>query len=178
MTPSTIDLIILGTLLGKPMSAYDLANHIEENRVNLFLKISTPAVYKNCKRLHESGLLDGKIIKKGEHPEKTIYEINQQGVDWFNALMNYFSSNLTTYFLDMNAFIYNIEKTDKQSGIKMLLNLRDALGFLKAWIIQHEKMDLKNANFAAKTIVKQYRMTISALVIWAEETVEEYKQFS
>ncbi len=177
ITPSTIDLIILGILLERKLSAYDLARLIDEKKVSLFLKISAPAVYKNCKRLYEAGLLDGKASKEGEQPEKTVYRVNDRGKKRFFALMEHFSSlEATPFFLDLNAFIFHVEKAGKERGLQMLEKLRDELSNLRAWIIEHEKEELPNMTFAGKAIVKQYRMTVSALLIWAEETVEDYKR--
>lgn len=176
LTTSTIDLIILGVLLERPMSAYDLACLIEEKQVGRFLKISTPAIYKSCKRLYGSDLLDGKTSKEGEQPEKTIYRINEKGRERFFALMKHFSSNVMPFYLDFNAFIFSVEKAGKQRGLKMLERLRDELSGLLAWIIEHEKEEMPNLTFAGKAIVKQYRMTVSALVSWSEETVRDYKR--
>lgn len=176
LNTSTIDLIILGILSEKPMSAYDLACLIEEKQVGRLLKISTPSIYKSCKRLYGLDFLDGKTSKEGEQPEKTIYRINKKGKERFFALMEHFSSTVTPFFLDFNAFIWNIEKAEKKQGLKMLEKLRDELLALKAWIIEHEKEKSPNLTFAGKAIVKQYRMTVSALVSWAEETVEDYKR--
>lgn len=173
---STIDLIILGVLLERPMSAYDLACMIEEKQVGRFLKISTPAVYKSCKRLCGSGLLDGKTSKEGEQPEKIIYRINEKGKERFFALMEHFSSHVMPFYLDFNAFIFNVEKAGKQRGLKMLKKLRDELLDLKAWIVEHEREELPNMTFAGKAIVKQYRLTVSALLSWSEEIVEDYKK--
>ncbi|MBZ5701206.1 MAG: PadR family transcriptional regulator [Acidobacteriia bacterium] len=173
---STIDLILLGVLLEKPLSAYDLACLIEEKQVNRFLKISAPAIYKSCKRLYAAGLLDGRTSKEGEQPEKTIYRINKKGKERFFALMEHFSSNVMPFYLDFNAFLFHVEKAGKPRGLKMLKALRDALAGLKEWIIEHEREASPRLAFAGKAIVKQYRMTISTLLDWAEETIGEFKK--
>lgn len=176
LTASTIDLIILGVLLEKPMSAYDLVCLIYQKHVNHFLKISTPAIYKNCKRLYRSGLLDAKTSKEGEQPEKTIYRINEKGKERFFALMEHFSSNVRPFYLDINAFIFNVERAGKQRGLRMLKKLHDELSDLKTWIIEHEKEESPNLTFAGKAIIKQYHMTVSALLSWSEEIVDDYKK--
>lgn len=175
-TASTIDLIVLGFLLEKPTNAHDLVRLIEGNRIDRFLKISAPAVYKSCRRLYESGVLDGNVTKEGKQPEKTIYRINEKGRERFIVLMEHFSSLETTpYFLDLNVFIWNLERAGKRRGLKMLTKLRDELSNLKTWIIEHEK-EVVDLPFANRVIVKQYRMTVSALLLWCEETLEEYAE--
>ncbi|MBI5115749.1 PadR family transcriptional regulator [Candidatus Poribacteria bacterium] len=175
-TASTIDLIILGILLDRPMNAYELACLIDEKQVGRFLKISTPAIYKSCKRLHKSGFLDARTAKEAENPRKTIYNVNKRGKERFFALMEHFSSNITPFFLDFNAFLWNIERAGKRRGLRMLERLHGELSNLNAWIIEHEKEQEMNLSFPAKAIVKQYRMTIATLLKWCEETVEDYKQ--
>lgn len=175
-TISSIDLIILGFLLNKAMNAYELANLIVEKQVGRFLKVSTPAIYKNCRRLYSDDLLDREIIKGGEQPEKTVYSINKKGEKRFFILMEHFSANFAPFFLDCNAFIWNIEKLEKKQGLKMLKNLYNELAELKQWIIHHEKEESENASFAGRSIVKQYRMIISTLLKWSEETIEDYKK--
>lgn len=173
---STIDLIILGCLLGKPMSAYDLARLIEKKHASKLVKISAPAIYKSCIRLFAGGFLARKTTKATEQPEKTIYSLNKKGRERFLALMAHFSSNIEPFFLNCNAFLYHIEKLDKHDSLKMLQNLRDELSKLKTWVVQHEKEESRNLSFASKAIVKQYRMIITTLCVWCDEVVREYKQ--
>jgi DNA-binding PadR family transcriptional regulator len=171
---STIDLIILGILLEGPSGAYELVTHITEKHISRFLKISTPAIYKGCKRLYESGFLDRKTARKDELSEKAIYSVNKEGKEKFSALMKNFSSNVAPFFLDFNVFLWNIEKIDKKKGLKMLNSLREELANLKQWILKHEKEDLEGAPFASRAIVKQYRMMIITLNVWCDETIKEY----
>lgn len=173
---STIDLILLGLLLDKPMNAYELARMIDERQLGRLLKISTPAIYKSCKRLFDAGFLNKTTAKKGEQPEKAIYTINKKGKERFVALMQHFSSNITPFFLDFNAFLWNLERVSKEDGLQMLDTLHDELASLKQWIIRHEKEDCADAPFATKAIVKQYRMTIATLLKWSTETIRDYKQ--
>ncbi|MBI3813295.1 MAG: PadR family transcriptional regulator [Nitrospinae bacterium] len=173
---STIDLIILGFLLDRRMNAYELASFIAEKQIGRFLKISTPAIYKSCNRLYAAGFLDGKAVKEGGLPEKTVYSINKKGRKRFLALMEGFSSHFAPFFLDCNAFIWNIEKVEKKHGLKMLENLRDELSALDKWIPQHEKEESENLSFAAKAIIKQYRMTISAILRWSKELIKDYNK--
>ncbi len=173
---STIDLIILGILLDKPMNAYELANFIEKGRVDKLIKISKPAVYKNSKRLYKSGYLDGQRVREGELPEKLVYSINEKGQKKFSNLMEYFSSNVRPFFLDFNSFFWNIEKLETSEALEMLENLKIQLMGIKKWILQHEKEAQSSASFSSRMIIKQYRMMITSLVVWAEETIEDYKK--
>lgn len=173
---STIDLIILGILMDKPMNAFELARLIDEKQIGKFLKISKPAIYKSCKRLFKSGYLDGERVREGEMPEKVIYSVNKKGRGRFNKLMEHFSGNLTPFYLEFNTFLWNIDKIEKTKALKMLHDLRTQLHHLKDWIVKHEKETKSGVPFAGRMIIKQYRMMIHTLVIWIKETIAEYKK--
>ncbi len=172
---STIDLIILGILLDKEMSAYEMANFIERRGIDQLVKISKPAVYKNSKRLYKSGYLDGLKVREGELPEKMVYSMNEKGLAKFHDLMKYYSSNTDPFFLDFNSFLWNIEKLETSEAVGMLVNLKNQLLGIKKWILQHEKEAQSDASFSSRMIIKQYRMMIVTLVKWVEETIEEFK---
>lgn len=173
---SSVDLIILGFLSDRAMNAYELTNLIMAKQIGRFLKISAPAIYKNCKRLHADNYLDAKVVKDGDQPEKVVYSLTPLGKKQFYDLMNHFSSNFTPFYLDCNAFIWNIDKMEKKQGLEMLGKLHDELLGSKTWITQHEKEQLKNMTFASRLIVKQYRMMINTLLDWIEDTVVDYKK--
>ena len=176
---STIDLIILGILLDKKKNAYELAKLIEDRGIDKFLKVSVPAIYKNCKRLYQSGYLNGQRVQEGEMPEKLVYSINKKGKEHFHNLMKYYSSSMhhdpTPFFIDFNSFLWNIEKLEMSEAIEMLENLQFQLMRTEKWIIQHEKEAQSSEPFSSRMIIKQYRMMVATLVIWVEETIEEYK---
>ena len=176
---STIDLIILGILLDKKMNAYELANFIEDRGIDKFLKVSVPAIYKNCKRLYQSGYLNGQRVREGEMPEKLVYSINKKRKGHFHNLMKYYSSSIhhdpTPFFIDFNSFLWNIEKLEMSEAMEMLENLQFQLLRTEKWIIRHEKEAQSSEPFSSRMIIKQYRMMIATLVIWVGETIEEYK---
>ena len=176
---STIDLIILGILLDKKMNAYELANFIEDRGIDKFLKVSVPAIYKNCKRLYQSGYLNGQRVQEGEMPEKLVYSINKKGKGHFHDLMKYYSSSIhhdpTPFFIDFNSFFWNIEKLEMSEAMEMLENLQFQLLGTEKWIIQHEKEAQSGEPFSSRMIIKQYRMMVATLVIWVGETIEDYK---
>lgn len=173
---SSVDLIILGCIFKKSLSAHDLARLIEKKHANRLVKISTPAVYKSCKRLHADGFLVGETIKATAQPEKTIYLLNEKGKARFLVLMEHFSSQIEPFFLSYNAFLYHIENLNKKEGMKMLHNLHNELSKLNQWIAQHEKEESGNLAFSSKAILKQYRMVINTLCMWSEETMQDYRK--
>jgi DNA-binding PadR family transcriptional regulator len=173
---SSVDLIILGILLDRPMNAYELIHYVERNSLNTLLKISTPAIYKACKRLLKAGNLDGEIVREGEQPEKVVYSVNKNGIHYFNALMEHFSRDISPFFFEFNTFLWNIDKLDTTDALKKLEDLRDSIGHLKNGMIKHEEEVRPNASFPVRMILKQYGMIATVLVQWIEEVIGEYTE--
>jgi DNA-binding PadR family transcriptional regulator len=173
---SAVNLLIMGLLMDRPLSAYDIAQMVETQIIGRLVKISAPAVYKNIKELHRAGYLEVEKTRKGEMPEKKIYTVTEKGKDYFLKLMDYFSSHLSSYYFDFNTFLSNIDKVDKQTGLRMLESLRDQFYQMKAWIASHEQeARTRQIYFAGRAIIKQYRMMFYTLIAWIEEVIEEYK---
>lgn len=173
---STIDLIILGILLKEPQNAFELTRYIERKNIGRLIKISKPAVYKCCKRLFKDGFLDGKIVREGEMPEKTIYTVNPKGKDRFHELMRHYSNNLKPFYFEFNSFLWNIDELESEQGLEMLQNLETQLKSFAKWIDQHEKEIPAEAGFSVRMIVKQYRMLLLTLITWVEEAIMEFKK--
>ncbi len=173
---STIDLIILGILTESPMNAYEIIQYISERQIGNFLKISDPAIYKSCKRLLHDGLVDGTSVKEGNQPNKTVYRINPDGEFKFNQLMVHYSSNLNNWNIEFNAFMWNLEKVDKQQGLQMLANLGDLLREKESWFKDHVVELLPYIPFSARMVLTQYSMMTTTLVAWIEGATEEYER--
>lgn len=173
---SPIDLIILGILYEKPMNAYEVARFVDEKHVQRLVKISQPAIYKNCKKLFQAGYLTGEKVRQGENPEKTIFKLSAKGKTYFHELMAHFSSRVHPFYLDFNAFIWNLDRLPKAQGLEMLENLRRELAQLKIWIINHE-IEAAALRLPVRLIIKQGRMVIVALAQWAEEAVADFKKY-
>ncbi len=174
MSKSSIDLILLGLLIEKPRNAYELASFIQTNCVDKLLKISQPAVYKNCKKLFQSHFLDGKKLREGDLPEKVTYVVNKKGKDLFNQLMKYYSHEIQPFYFEHNSFIWNLDKMDKDDGLLMLKNLHASFITLRNWLAGHEKKAAQTNVFGVTALVKQYGMVMQALVTWAEDTARDY----
>ncbi len=170
-------MLLIGLLLNTKHNAHELANFIESNHISKLIKISPPAVYKNCKRMYKAGLLDGKNIKDGEAPEKVIYSVNKKGEEYFFELMEHYSNEIKPFFFDHNAFFWCIENLNKKDGLKMLTTLASSITSLKEWMITNESHVNENGSFGGKALVKQYRMILETMEIWINEIIGDYIKF-
>ena len=53
---ATIDLIVLGMVKQKPLSAYDIQKLVEYRNISRWVKISTPSIYKKVIQLEEKDI--------------------------------------------------------------------------------------------------------------------------
>jgi len=171
---SAIDLVILGILMEKPRNAYDLTQFIGVSGIDRMIKVSSPAVYKNCKKLKQSGFIDAEVVKDSEMPEKVVYSMNESGREFFFKLMGYFSKDLKPFYFDFNAFLLNIGRLSFEQGLQHMENLETNLQSLHKGILMHEEQVQAVAPFHARSIVKQYRMLASTLVEWIGQIKQEY----
>ncbi|NIO28621.1 MAG: PadR family transcriptional regulator [Candidatus Latescibacteria bacterium] len=173
---SSVELIILGILLDRPLNPYELARQIDERSVSRILKISRPAVYKVCKRLARQGYLRGKAMREGELPEKTVYSVTPKGKKHFQRLMEHFSRAALPMYFEFNSFLFHIERIESGKAQEMLGNLQTELLELQEWVIAHQKEEAARWSFAPEAIVEQYSMVISALVKWIDKTIRKHKE--
>lgn len=76
---SSIDLVILGIVLEKPQSAYDIQKDVEYHHFPRWTKISVPSIYRKVLQLSEKGYLQSDIVKGDKFADKAIYSITDQG---------------------------------------------------------------------------------------------------
>lgn len=171
---SIIDMVVLGILIKQPMNAYALAQYVEVNNVTRLVKLSTPAIYKSCKRLYEQGHLSGELKRDGEAPEKMLYKVSDEGRKRFGDLMSHFANHIAPFYFDINSVVYSLESLDFEQGLKLINAYAEQINTMQKWLIPHSKEDQANATFAARMIVKQYVMTVEVLVKWIDEFRQEY----
>lgn len=87
MASQSIEIMILGALMERSMSAYEMDKVMEERNIRRWIRISSPSVYRNVIRLCDEGLVTGVAVKEGEMPEKTVYTITDAGRKRFTQLM-------------------------------------------------------------------------------------------
>ena len=170
---SSVDLIILGFLKRRPMSAYEITRYIELKRMRKWIKIGSPTIYQNIKKLALKNYLSGKTIKEGEMPEKVIYSITETGKEYFLKLMNRFSTEPGKVYFDFNALIVNLGLVDKETALEMLQNLR--MSFCDSRNdVDNDFAELQNIPSEGKAIMELYRMIFRDMIKWIEDLIEDY----
>lgn len=83
---------LLALLTAEPMTGYDLVKYFDGTIANVW---SAPAsqIYPELRRMEADGLIDVRIIPRGERAQKREYAINDNGMvvlkEWLNELSGY-----------------------------------------------------------------------------------------
>ena len=173
---SAIDLVILGFLKKRSMSAYEMAQLVNKGRLKKIVKIGSPTIYQNIKKLKAKEYLSSETFKEGEMPEKIVYSLTEKGETYFLELMDRFSSNPGRMFFEFNAFLKNLFSVDHEEGLRMLKNLK--LYFYETKEdLENDMAELKSASFEVQAILRQYFLVLKAMIQWIEEVIQDYQKY-
>lgn len=173
-TYSIVDMVVLGILQKEPMNAYRLTQFVEKHNVTRLVKLSTPAIYKSCKRLYEKKFLTGKLQRDGEAPEKMIYTVTKDGCSHFQKLMKHFVETITPFYFDINSVVYSLDQLDFAQGLELIDTYAGEIAAIQSWLIPHSKDVKKNAAFGNRMIVRQYVMVVEVLAKWITQLRKEF----
>ena len=173
---ATIDLIVLGILKKKSMSAYDIQKLVEYRNISKWVKISTPSIYKKVIQLEEKGYITSTQVKDGKMPEKAVYTLTDSGKSQFEKLMIEISLKPIHIFLDFNAVIVNLDSLSRENQRVCLANIEDNIKTLKSYLEENEKLK-KNAPGIPETgmaVLEQQLILIQAIETWIASMKEHF----
>ena len=172
---SSIDLVILGIVLEKPQSAYDIQKDIEYHNFSRWTKISIPSVYKKVLQLKEKGYLASDVVKGERFAGKTIYSITDAGKAYFETLMDQISEQGVSLAFDFNVVVTNLNKMDREHALSLVKKLRDGITASaeknKEYARQYADIPL-----VGRTIFDQQRMLYQALLEWLDTFEAQFTQ--
>jgi DNA-binding PadR family transcriptional regulator len=158
---SAIDLMLLGALMDQPMNAYEMKKRMERQQIQHWVKISSPAVYRNLLHLHRRGLLDSKVVREGEMPEKAIYSVNEKGKRYFVSLMEKYSEAPDSVYIDFTALVANLYHLEPSHAKELMEDLQRSLeskiDYLKLFV-QNEKGQGKTAEAIIGLYIEMYEL--------------------
>lgn len=169
---STIDLVLLGSLIQNPKSAYDLQKQVETRNLSRWIKIGSFTAYKKVAVYEKKGYVTSEITKNGNMPEKTIYTITPEGKKKFTELMEKFSTADTRVFLDFNAVIVNLPLLEKEDAHSYIARIKDSIKNTKMQI-SGQLPRQKEMSLFGQAILKQQFMLLETLEKWEENFEKE-----
>ena len=147
---SSIDLVVLGIVLEKPQSAYDIQKDVEYHNLSKWTKISVPSIYRKVLQLKEKGYLESDIVKGDKFADKAIYSITEKGKEYFEKLMFTYASQDVPLLFDFNVVIAKLRESIKISAKAN-----------EDYAIQYATIPL-----VGRTIFEQQKLLYNSLLEW------------
>lgn len=165
---SEIDVILLGLLKNEPQSAYDLQKNVNYRNISYWVKISTPSIYRNIKKLEEKRCIKGKAVKNRNMPEKIIYEITQEGDRYFQESLLLLSQKPVNIFLSLNAVILNLDYLAPEQQRHCMENMETQIRILREHI-QKVQAERRSIPMKGQMIIQQQLQLARMLEAWLME---------
>lgn len=164
---SSIDLVVLGIVLEKPQSAYDIQKDVEYHNLSKWTKISIPSIYRKVLQLKEKGYLESDVMKGDKFADKAVYSITEKGKEYFETLMSSFASQGVTLLFDFNVVIANLNKVSASDAVKLISKLRESI---KTSAKANEDYAIQYADIplVGRTIFEQQKLLYNSLLEWLD----------
>lgn len=165
---ATIDLIVLGILKQKSLSAYDIQKIVEYRNISKWVRISTPSIYKKVIQLEGKGYIKSIMVKEGKMAEKAVYSLTEDGEKEFEKLMLEISSQPIHIFLDFNAVIVNLNSLSQENQKVCLIGIENNVKILKEYIEENIncKKDIEDIPETGKAVLQQQLILVQAIEKW------------
>lgn len=172
---SSIDLAILGMVIEKSQSAYDIQKDVDYHHFSRWTKISVPSIYRKVIKLADQGYLKSDVVKGEKFADKAIYSITDKGRAYFEQLMNDFVNQQVPLLFDFNVVIANLNRLDKQKAMGLVAQLRNSITISKQTNKEYEEEYYSYLPLVGKTIFDQQRLLYNALLEWIDTFEKEYR---
>lgn len=172
---SSIDLAILGIVLEKPQSAYDIQKDVDAHHFSHWTRISVPSVYRKVLQLQEKGYLQSQTQKGRRAACKAVYSITPAGRAYFRQQMANYAAQPVPILFDFNVVIANLNKLPQPEALALLTRQRDALAAsLEATRLLSEKH--ASIPLTGQAIFAQQLALYQTLLAWLDDFRNQYEQ--
>lgn len=172
---SVIDLILLGMVMERPASAYEIQKDVEAHHLSRWAKVSTPSIYKKVIQLKGKGYLNSDVVREGNMPEKTVYRITDSGRAYFMELMERMAAQPVALLFDFNAVIANLSRVSPEQGRKLTgeieASLRRSAAELEQWREEYAEIPHRG-----RAIIEQQQRVVEALLDWTREFARHWEE--
>ncbi len=165
---SSIDLIVLGMVMERPQSAYELQKDVKAHHLSRWTRVSVPSIYKKVLQLRAAGYLEGGAARGGRSADKTVYTITEKGRYYFRQLMEECAGGQVAFLLDLNVMVTNLNKLEKEEGLRLLGLLRQSLT-ASAHSNRLYAQQFKDIPLVGRTVFEQQELLYAALERWLDD---------
>ena len=165
---ATIDLIVLGIVKQKSLSAYDIQKNVEKHNISKWVKISTPSIYKKVIQLEEKGFIKSVLVREGKMAQKAVYSLTPNGEKEFERLMLEIAAKPIHIFLDFNAVIVNLDRLPLEAQKSCVSSIEKNVKTLKAYLEEniHEKENIPEIPETGMAVLRQQFVLVEAIEKW------------
>lgn len=171
---SSIDLAILGIVLERPQSAYDIQKDVEYHNFSRWTKISVPSIYKKVLQLKERGYLKSEMIKGNRLADKAVYSVTEKGREYFEQLMETYADQQVPLLFDFNVVITNLNKMDQEKAQKLIQRLRSSI-IASARTNAGYADEYADIPLVGRTIFEQQKLLYQSLLEWLDDFESQFK---
>lgn len=137
------ELVILGLLNQSPEHGYKIKKFLKQ-ALALYTDIPTESTYYSLKMLEEQRMVEKKVGREGQRPEKYVYSITPTGRKYFQELLEKNISLLSRPFIAIDLSLYFLPTMDRETVKKNIkLRLR-GLERIKRWLLKTLQANNKN----------------------------------
>ncbi len=172
---SSIDLVILGMVIEKPQSAYEIQKDVENHHLSRWTKISVPSVYRKVIELNKKGYLQSDVVKGDRFADKAIYTVTDSGKRYFEELMSSHASQSVPLLFDFNVVITNLNKIDKKEALKLVSKLKSSIQ-TSAKNSENYAAEYANIPIVGRTIFDQQTRLYNSLLEWLDDFERQFKK--
>lgn len=162
---SSMDIAILGMIIEKPQSAYDIQKDAEYHHYSRWTKISTPSVYRRVLKLNKEGYIQSSVVKGERAADKAVYSITDKGREYFDRLMLQYAKERVPLLFEFNMVISNLNKVEHNKALELIDTLKESLETSlkesEAYAEEYNEIPL-----VGRTVFDQQRLVYSALSSW------------
>jgi len=175
---ATIDLIVLGMLKKRPMSAYDIQKLVEYRKISRWVRVSTPSIYKKALQLEEKGLVSANMVREGKMPEKAVYTLTAAGEAEFERLMLEIAEQPIHIFLDLNAVIVNLDSLPPEGQRACVAGIKRNVAALRAYLEESllEKESAPDIPETGMAVLRQQLVLAEAIEQWVASLKGRFEQ--
>lgn len=169
---STIELVLLGMLREKNMSAYDLEKELDKRNTTKWVNISKASIYNKVQQFEQKGYVTANTVQNGKMPPKTLYSLTESGKTYFMDGLVAKSKEAFRFFLDYNAVLINLSSLSPAFSVEILQNMQNEINKYIESIALHAPLK-GDMPFFGDVIIKQQKMLGNTMKKWIDEVVRD-----
>lgn len=173
---SKIAALILGILLEKERNPYEITKMLEIFKTRKWFPLADSTVYATINNLKKNGFILGRQERNGILPEKTVYNITQEGKEALSSsIINFLEEdNSGPSNFDIGILLmYNLSKPEILIKLKKKLERLENFSYtLRKQILNYE-MDPTKVTFTGLTMLKHRVHLFEAEMKTLRELIKE-----